>query len=492
MKLKNRLLTGFIIITALPILLIALSAGTIVRYQVNSIQETYDVEYGTWQILANPVQIFNRLTKGVYNEILITALKEPEALEDLDYIASLNSKLLDKYSFIALRKDKDFLYVGNTKHFEAIKGVFPRFGEYNTDLEGGFFVDSKMPYLLKQQDFYFTDEAEGSIFIITDLSIIVPQIKASLIQIVWSVIGVLLVTAMVLIVWIYQSILRPLNTLHAATYAIKQGNLDFSIKGDPDDEIGRLCNDFEEMRIRLKRLIEVRLKYEEDMKEMISNISHDLKTPVTAIKGYAEGIIDGVADTSEKREKYLKTIATKAADISILVDELSFYSKIDCDTVPYTFKQINIHDYFGDCIEELSLGLEVENIKLIYENDINKSIKVEVDAEQLKRVVNNIIGNSVKYVNRQMGLIKIVIKDRGKFVEISIADNGEGVKEKDLPLLFERFYRADESRNSQKGGSGLGLAIAKKIIEDHNGTIRAESKAGEGLTILFTLPKCQE
>lgn len=491
MKLKNRLLTGFIIITALPILLIALSAGTIVRYQVNSIQETYDVEYGTWQILANPVQIFNRLTRGVYNEILITALKEPEALEDLDYIDSLNSKLLDKYSFIALRKDKDFLYVGNTKHLDAIKGVFPKFGEYNTDLEGGFFVDSKMPYLLKQQDFYFTDGAEGSIFIITDLSIIVPQIKASLVQIVWSVIGVLLVTAMVLIVWIYQSILRPLNTLHAATYAIKQGNLDFSIEGDPDDEIGRLCNDFEEMRIRLKRLIEVRLKYEEDMKEMISNISHDLKTPVTAIKGYAEGIIDGVADTSEKREKYLKTISTKAADISLLVDELSFYSKIDCDTVPYTFKQINIHDYFGDCIEELTLDLEVKNIKLIYENDINKSIKVEVDAEQLKRVVNNIIGNSVKYVNRQMGLIKIVIKDRGEFVEISIADNGEGVKEKDLPLLFERFYRADESRNSQKGGSGLGLAIAKKIIEDHNGVIRAESKEGEGLTISFTLPKCQ-
>lgn len=492
MKLKNRLLTAFLIITALPILLITISAGTIVRYQINSIQETYNIESSTLQLITNPVQILNRLTRGVYNEILVTTLKAPEKLENIDYVASLNDHLQDKYSYIVLRKNGEYIYSGNEVQLKAIKSSLPKFGDYNTNFEGGLYIDGKEPYLLKQQDFYFSDGGEGSIFIVTYLGNIVPQIKASVIQIIWSIIAVLLVTAMVLTLWIYQSILRPINTLHAATYAMKQGNLDFSIKGDPEDEIGRLCIDFEEMRIRLKELIEVRLKYEEDTKELISNISHDIKTPITAIKGYAEGIIDGVADTDEKMEKYLKTIYTKAYDISLLVDELAFYSKIDCNTIPYSFKNINIHDYFCDCIDEVILDLEVKNIKLLYNNEVNKELKVMADAEQLKRVINNIIGNSVKYINHKEGLIKIGIKDNKDYVIISIEDNGEGVAEKDLPYIFDRFYRADESRNSQKGGSGIGLAIVKKIIEDHGGVVSASSKKGEGLSIYFTLRKCQE
>lgn len=492
MKLKSRLLTAFLIITALPILLITLCAGAIVKFQANSIQETYDVNTGTLQVITNPIQILSRVTRGVYNEILLTSLKEPEKLEDMDYIDSLNQELEQKYSFIVLRKDDEFIFSGNEKYLELIKDTLPLFGEYNINTEGGFFVDGKHPFLLKQQDFYFSDKSEGSIFIVTDVGTLVPQIKNSVIQIIWSIVVVIIATAMLLILWIYRSILRPINLLHAATDAMKEGNLSFSIQGDPEDEIGKLCVDFEEMRIRLKELIEVRLKYEEDMKELISNISHDLKTPITAIKGYAEGIMDGVADTKEKQDKYLKTIYTKAVDISVLVDELSFFSKIDCNTIPFTFKDINLNDYFHDCIEEISLDLEVKNIKIFYTNETDKNLKVSADGEQLKKVINNIVGNSVKYINHEYGEIRIGIKDLGEFVEISIADNGEGIEEKDLPYIFDRFYRADASRNSEKGGSGLGLAITKKIIEDHMGTIYASSVKGNGLTIYFTLKKSKE
>jgi signal transduction histidine kinase len=359
-------------------------------------------------------------------------------------------------------------------------------------MEGGFYVDGNNPFLLKQQDFHFLDGTEGSIFVVTDMDTLVPQIKASAIQLVCSLVFVVMLTAGVLIIWIYRSILRPLNTLHAATDAMKEGNLDYSIEGDPEDEIGQLCVDFEEMRIRLKELIEVRLKYEEDTKELISNISHDLKTPITAIKGYAEGIMDGVADTQEKQAKYIKTIYTKANDMSALVDELSFYSKIDCNTMPYTFTNINLHDYFSDCIEELNLDLEVKNIEFMYENQADHGLKVSADAEQLKRVINNIIGNSVKYIGSKKGLIKILIKDIGEYMQISIEDSGQGIAEKDLPFIFDRFYRADASRNSTKGGTGLGLAIVKKIIQDHMGTIWAESEEGKGTTIYFTLKKSKE
>jgi len=459
---------------------------------VNSIHQNYDVNSDTLQVISNPLQILSRITRGVYNEIVITALQSPEKFEDMEYIKYLNQELTGKYSFITLRKGDEYIYSGSPEKLDKVVNRLPKFGDYKTDMEGGFYVDGNDPFLLKQQDFHFLDGTEGSIFVITDVDTLVPQIKSTAIQIVCAFIIVIIFTAAVLIIWIYRSILKPLNILHAATDAMKEGNLDYSIEGDPEDEIGQLCIDFEEMRIRLKELIEVRLKNEEDTKELISNISHDLKTPITAIKGYAEGIMDGVADTKEKQEKYLKTIYTKAGDMSMLVDELSFYSKIDCNTMPYTFKYINLHEYFSDCIDELSFDLEVKNIEITYTSDIDSAIKVHADAEQLKRVVNNIIGNSVKYIGNKKGLIQIRIKDKKDFVEIAFEDNGVGIAAKDLPFIFDRFYRADASRNSTKGGTGLGLAIVKKIIQDHMGNIWASSEEGKGTTIYFTLKKCKK
>jgi len=292
-----------------------------------------------------------------------------------------------------------------------------------------------------------------------------------------------------LMLWIYRSILKPLNILRIGMSQIKDGDLEYSVQSDTDDEIGLLCEDFEEMRIRLKELIDNRIKYEEDIKELISNISHDLKTPLTAIQGYAEGLIDGVADSPEKQEKYIQTILSKANDMSILVDELSFYAKIDCNTIPYSFKEINIREYFDDCLEEIGLDLEVKNIEVQYYNELDHGTKVVADAEQLKRVINNIIGNAVKYLDKSKGVLQIRIHDIGNYVQIEIEDNGVGIPKADIPYIFERFYRADASRNSKKGGSGLGLAISKKIIEDHSGKIWAVSEVGVGTTIFFTLRK---
>lgn len=492
MKLKSRLLTAFLIITALPVFLIIIAVSGIISYQDNVIKQTYDVTTNTINVLSNPLQLLSKLTRGVYNEIVITAANEPERFEDSDYISYLNNELHDKYSFIVLRKDNKFIYSGDDKRLESIENNLPNFGEYTTDQEGGIYIDGQNPILLKQQDFYFTDKSKGTVFIITDVNTLVPQIKTSAVQVVCSLIFIVIVTAAVLIIWIYRSILRPLNTLHAATDAMKEGNLDYSIEGDPEDEVGQLCVDFEEMRIRLKELIDVRLRYEQEMKDLISNISHDLRTPITAIKGYAEGIMDGVADTKEKQDKYIKTIYTKAIDLSSLVDELSFYSKIDFDTMPYTFNSIEVEEYFSDCINEISLDLEVKGIEIEYNNHLVPGVKVQADAEQLKRVINNIIGNSVKYIGKKKGYIKIDITEDKEYVRLAFKDNGEGIAAKDLPYIFERFFRADASRNSTKGGSGLGLAIAKKIIKDHMGEIWAESVEGKGTDIYFTLRKYKE
>lgn len=292
--------------------------------------------------------------------------------------------------------------------------------------------------------------------------------------------------------WIYNGISTPLKKLKLATQNIKEGNLDFTMEAQGDDEISGLCRDFEQMRRRLKESAEEKVQYDRENKELISNISHDLKTPITAVKGYVEGIMDGVADTPEKMDKYIRTIYNKANDMDRLINELTFYSKIDTNRIPYTFNKINIKDYFDDCIEEVGLDLESKNIELSYFNYADADTIVIADAEQLKRVINNIISNSVKYMDKPKGYINIRVKDVGDFIQVEIEDNGKGIATKDLSNVFDRFYRTDASRNSSQGGSGIGLSIVKKIIEDHGGKIWVSSKLGAGTIMYFVLRKYQE
>ena len=231
---------------------------------------------------------------------------------------------------------------------------------------------------------------------------------------------------------------------------------------------------------------------EKKNRELVSNISHDLKTPITAIKGYVEGIMDGVADTPEKMDKYIKTIYNKANDMDRLINELTTYSGIDSHRVPYNFHRINVSDYFGDCVEEVGLDLESKNIQLNYTNLVDQDTLVIADPEQMKKVINNIISNSVKYMDKQQGVIDIRILDELDSVRVEIEDNGKGIAQKDLGRIFERFFRTDASRNSLQGGSGIGLSIVKKIIEDHGGYIWATSREGEGTCMHFVIRKYKE
>ena len=295
-----------------------------------------------------------------------------------------------------------------------------------------------------------------------------------------------------LVYWIYRTISVPLAKLQRAARNIKEGNLDFEIKSETNDEIGQLCRDFEEMRLRLKANAEEKVAFDRENKELISNISHDLKTPITTIKGYVEGIMDGVADTPEKMDRYIKTIYTKANDMNRLINELTYYSGIDSNRIPYNFHRINLADFFQDCVEDVGLDLESKNIELNYSNLVDPSTRIIADPEQLKKVIDNIVGNSIKYMDKPKGVINIRILDEVDSVRVEIEDNGKGISTKDLGKIFERFYRTDASRNSSTGGSGIGLSIVKKIIEDHGGYIWATSKDGEGTCLHFVIRKYRE
>ncbi len=319
-----------------------------------------------------------------------------------------------------------------------------------------------------------------------------PEIQQFIISACIAVVLILAFTAMIMMVWIYGSIISPIHKLQEAAQNVEEGNLNFEIKPEKDDEMGRLMQAFEKMRIRLRDNAEEKLKSDRESKELISNISHDLKTPITAIKGYVEGIMDGVADTPEKMDRYIRTIYNKANEMDRLINELTFYSKIDTNRIPYTFNKIHISDYFEDCVDELSVELDSSGISLTYFNYLEEDAVVIADAEQLKRVINNIISNSLKYMNKPKGVINIRLRDVGDFIQIEIEDNGKGIAAKDLPNIFDRFYRTDASRNSSKGGSGIGLSIVKKIIEDHGGKIWATSREGVGTVMYFVIRKYQE
>ena len=303
---------------------------------------------------------------------------------------------------------------------------------------------------------------------------------------------ILISVALVVGLWVYRSIAVPLVKLKKATQNIKEGNLDFVLDVEGKDEFSELCQDFEEMRRRLKESTEEKSLMEKENRELISNISHDLKTPITAVKGYVEGIMDGVADTPEKMDRYVRTIYNKTNEMDHLINELTFYSKIDTNRIPYTFSKLNVEDYFEDCSEEVGLELETRGIELVYSNYVEKDVMVIADGEQIRRVIHNIISNAIKYMDKPKGIIQIRIKDVGDFIQIEIEDNGKGIGPKDLPYIFDRFYRTDVSRNSSKGGSGIGLSIVKKILEDHGGKVWATSRLGIGTIMYFVLRKYQE
>ena len=321
---------------------------------------------------------------------------------------------------------------------------------------------------------------------------IVPHIRTLIVDVMITMVIILFITAMILSFWVYRSIITPLDKLTKATKNIRDGNLDFTVEPEGVQEICELCEDFEEMRQRLKGTTEEKISFDKENKELISNISHDLKTPITAVKGYCEGILDGVADTPEKMEKYIHTIYNKTLDMDRLINELTFYSKIDTNRIPYTFSKISVKGYFDDAAEEVGLDLEAKDIGFGYYNYVADDVVVIADVEQIKRVINNIVSNSVKYMNKPKGLISIRVRDVGDFIQVEIEDNGKGIAAKDLPNIFDRFYRTDASRNSSKGGSGIGLSIVKKILEDHGGKVWATSKENVGTVMYFVLRKYQE
>lgn len=309
---------------------------------------------------------------------------------------------------------------------------------------------------------------------------------------IWLIIAIALlnIVTIAMLIWIYRRILSPVDKLQIATKQIMEGNFDFKLDRSDFLELPLLYDDFERMRIKLKENEDEKIASEKLERELVSNISHDLKTPLTAIRGYVEGILDGVASSPEKVTKYLKTIYNKTNDMTALIDELHYYSQVSGDELFYNFEKTNVRDFFDKYIKDLSLEMETRKIIFKYNSNVSSAAAIEIDREQIKRVLNNIFSNSVKYNDKEKPEIQLNISSTFDKVIIRVSDNGIGISREDLPYIFERFYRSDTSRNTKLGGSGIGLSIVKKIIEHHHGECSAKSVPGKGTDIVIELMKC--
>lgn len=494
MKLKNKLIISFLMIMAIPLFLFCVFSVVLVRYQFVIIQNSYGVSAELTDFFPNNNKLFSQLMNNVQLKLQDEIEEDSQLLEDKKMLEKYCEKEAGEFINVVVLKDEDIYYSYKPLKQEEIEAIERESQEIidAADDTSTVYLSKENTILGKAADSKFADGSRAQVYTLVKVNQWLPELKQLVVQFVLAMIFILFLTACIFTTWIYRSVVQPIKELRLATEKIKSGNLDFLVTAASNDEMGQLCTDFEKMRQRLKESAEEKIRFDNENRELISNISHDLKTPITSIKGYVEGIMDGVADTPEKMDRYVKTIYNKTNEMDHLINELTFYSKIDTNRIPYTFSKLNVEDYFSDCAEEVGLELETRGIELVYANYVESGVQVIADGEQIRRVIHNLISNAIKYMDKPKGIIQIRIKDVGDFIQVEIEDNGKGIAAKDIVYIFDRFYRTDVSRNSSKGGSGIGLSIVKKILEDHGGKVWATSRLGIGTIMYFVLRKYQE
>ena len=246
------------------------------------------------------------------------------------------------------------------------------------------------------------------------------------------------------------------------------------------------------MRIRLKESVELQQRYESSRKELIAGISHDLSTPLTSIKGYAGGLLDGVANTPEKQKHYLRTIYDTACDMEGLVDNLFLFSKLDMGKMDFQMESIPIKAYLTDFCAEAGLKIQGRSVEIRLDNQLKDKKFVSIDQTQFGRVLWNLLENSLKYAEEKNVKITITLAEEAEKVVLRFEDNGPGVEQEALEKIFDSFYRTDPARSSLKKGSGLGLSVAREIIEGFSGRIYAEASKLGGLAVVIVLPIAED
>ncbi|WP_239619254.1 sensor histidine kinase [Cohnella mopanensis] len=477
MSIRLKLILSYLAMLIVPLVLLVLTAMLlVVVYQgdLQNLKKLYETK-------------IEGLEESDYHRLIKHAIEQdPALLKDQKYLNDLSAELTSKDTYLYIRSGNRVLF--------ASDGI-----QSNTDLISELpafqrsrdrFVSPTKPY---GNEFYqFVRYDFGSVdtvnlYLITKVDPFIYFARKYSPYLLVSAIVILVLTNALLTLYMSKKIIKPLMELRKSAMQFKDGKLETPVMIKGKDEIGQLGTAFEEMRSRLRDSIAVQAQYELNRKELIANISHDLKTPITSIRGYVDGLLEGIADSPEKTEKYMRTIAAKAVEMDRLIDELFLYSKLDLHSMPFSFETVKIDDFLNDLAEELHFELEKTGVNFVSDIQVDPDSAITIDGDSFRRVLNNIIQNSLKFMDKADKEIRLAAKTERELLLV-IEDNGSGIPNEALPYVFDRFYRAERSRSAETGGSGLGLAIAKQIVSAHGGNIRAESEEGAGSRIIITLP----
>ncbi|UKS25514.1 HAMP domain-containing histidine kinase [Paenibacillus sp. HWE-109] len=483
MSIRLKLLLSYAAMLLIPLVMMIITAMLLLVVFRGDFQNIRDQ-------LSSGVGMFeNQNVEHTFKEVVRTSQKNPSMLADLTYIADIDQELQASNSKLVIRRDNTFIYTSPTLMDAEVLQQLPVFKHHDHPERGDVKRFGKELLEINSFDFYFADQQPGSVFIITTVNPLVNFIQKFFPILFVTLLIILILTHTLLTYFVSKSIISPLKKLKNAMKRMQAGDLDFPVQITSTDEIGQLSIAFEQMRKQLQESIQTQVQYEDNRKELISNISHDIRTPLTAIRGYVDGLGDGIADTADKRQKYIDIISSKAEEMDHLIDELFLYSKLDLKRIPFNFEIVNFASFLADWSDELDFELSKKGIHFKSEITIQETTLVSIDRDKMRRVFSNIVDNCLKYMNKSEKYITLQAKLAGASVVIDITDNGAGMDDEALPHIFDRFYRADPSRNSNSGGSGLGLAISKQMIEGHGGTIRASSKKEEWTCITINLPQ---
>ncbi|MCC7202332.1 MAG: ATP-binding protein [Nitrospirae bacterium] len=220
-------------------------------------------------------------------------------------------------------------------------------------------------------------------------------------------------------------------------------------------------------------------------RDFVANVSHELRTPLASIKGYAETLLDGAMDDRETLKNFLSIIDKHANRMTALIDDLLILSKLESQQMPLKIEEVDIKSLILGAVHGFGKNAKDKGLKLV--GDVKKDLpRIMTDKVRIEQVIVNLIDNALKYTNQ--GEVRIKACTEGDNLRVDVEDTGTGIPEKDIPRIFERFYRVDKGRSRDLGGTGLGLAIVKHIIQAHNGKIWVQSLPGKGATFSFTIP----
>ncbi|MGO4108668.1 sensor histidine kinase [Paenibacillus sp. YAF4_2] len=488
MSIRKKLILSYAAMVAVPVLLFGLTFALLGNLIIKDVMP--GASGGNKSEHAFPFSSIRDLFMGrteLSSGLKFVAQYDPKLLTDPTFLKDTEAKLEQLESGIIVVHNEEATYASPGLSAAAIlsqvrKGTTRQETKHPGPPSGNQW--EAIPYTTP-------DGTTGMLIIVTDMDPVANFFKQLFPLVLLTVLAALVVTNGLLTYLVSRSIIKPLYALQEAAGRIREGDLDHAVKLRRQDEIGQLGSAFEEMRVRLRSSIGAQLQLEQNRKELLANISHDLKTPITAIQGCTECLRDGIADTEEKRQKYVQMIAGKTTEMNRMIEELQLYSTLDTGKLPFHWETVDLAEYLDQMVKELRHDPRLSGVQvsLSLGSRVSEFTMIQADRQKLHRVLMNLVDNSLQHMKTDPKCIQFLLGQQtdGKIV-LELQDNGEGIPEEALPRVFDRFFRAESSRSPGKGNSGLGLAIVKQIIEAHGGTVEAASRNGEGTTILLRFP----